>query len=168
MKKYLSIVLFAILIGGCKPTEKNYEAAYSKAYEVARMKAEAEQTADDGTLLESIDGPHVEAIGSDSIMVGQSRIKPFEGDTGVEKGRYGIAVAKYSMPTNARRHLQDLKKEYPDAFIATDGKDGYYVLIKRVAEVPEAADPIRVYRMSHPNDSYMGLQGQPALYFVTQ
>ena len=168
MKKQLSVIICAgLLLWGCKPTEKNYEAAYSKAAEAARLKAEAEKASDTGAELESIDGPRIENIGEESVYVGNTRIKPFEVDGPMDEGSYGIAIAKYSMPTNARRHLQDVRKKYPNAFIATDGKQDYYVVIKRVMNVPEAADPIRIYKQDHPNDPYLGLQGEPAVYFVT-
>ena len=168
MKKYLLITGLILIMCGCKPTEKNYEAAYSKAYEAARQKAEAEQKGEDGVKLESIDGPRIEAVGNDSILVGKTRLKPFEADSIAEEGKYGIAIARYSMPTNARRHLQDVRKEYPNAFLATDGQQGYYVVIKRVPTVPEASDPIRIYKLSHPNDAFLGLDGEPALYFINQ
>ena len=166
MKKYLFISVLALAIVSCKPTEKNYADAYSKAYEAARQKAEAEQTDDNGIRLESIEGPQMKTFGTDSVKIGNTRLKPFETDSLREEGNYGIAISRYTMPTNARRHLQDVINEYPNSFMAMDGKDGYFVIIKRVASIPDAADIIRVYKLAHPNEKYLGLDGEPAVYFV--
>lgn len=166
--KFIGIAALAVfVITGCKPTEKNYETAYAKASEAARLKAEDAASSIDGNKLEKLDGPRIEKVGEDSIAVGTGRLKPFESDKKQEGGNYGVAIARYSMPTNARRHLEDVRKEFPDAFIATDGHDNYYVMIKRVATIPESADPIKLFRLKHPDYNYMGLGGVPTVYFVT-
>lgn len=166
MKKYFLLTLLAALLLGCKPTEKNYQNAYSKAYEASRRKAEKETTGENGRTLEALDGPRREIFGTDTIMVGSKMVKPFESTGDVESGKNGIAVARYSMATNARRHLLELKKEYPQAFMAQDGDDNYYVIIKRVASLPEAVDPIRIFETNHPGYNYIGLQGEPYVFFI--
>lgn len=167
MKKIFYWALLVIFAASCKPTEKNYADAYSKAYEAARKKTDADQTGEDGVKLELMDGPTRRPIGADTVSLGSLRVKPFGEDPISENGNYGIAIAKYSMPTNARSHLNTIKSDYPNAFLAFDGSQGYYVIIKTVASVPEAADPIRIYRANHPNDLYMGLDGEPVVYFVS-
>ena len=167
MKKLCFLLFTLIILAGCKPTEKNYASAYIKASEAARLKNANIDNDIAEHQLEAIDGPRLEVNGNDSVYVAPNRVKLFESDSSPEKGKYGIAVAKYSMPTNARRHLQDIKKEYPDAFLAFDGNEGYYVMIERVPSVPEAAEPIRVFKLKHPDFRYMGLPGTPVTYFVT-
>lgn len=161
------MALFSAVLSGCKPTEKNYADAYTKAYEAAQRKAEAERTGEDGVILEPMDSPNIQAFGTDTVAVGTGRLKPFEYEGEPAMHNYGIAVAKYSMPTNARNHLQTVRTEYPDAFMATDGQQGYYVMIERIPSVSDAADPIRVYIQGHPNDKYMGLDGHPVVYFIS-
>lgn len=156
-----------VVLCGCKPTEKNYADAYSKAYEAAQRKAEADRTGEDGIKLESMEGPTFQTFGTDTVQIGTSRLKPFETGESTGEGSYGIAIAKYSMPTNARSHLKVVRNEYPDAFIASDGQQGFYVMIKRVPTVSDATDPIRIYLQNHPGDSYMGLDGNPMVYFIT-
>lgn len=169
MKKtnILAIGAAVLIFYSCKPTERNYEAAYSKATAAAQGRANNESDEETGGKLEAIDGPRMEKIGNDSIYVASQTVKVFEGEPTEENGNYGIAIAKYSMPTNARRHLQDVKKEYPDAFITYDGQKSYYVMIQRVSSIPEAADPIRIYEATHPQTPYLGLQGSPVVLFIS-
>lgn len=168
MKRILLAALGSILLlTACKPTEKNYQSAYEKAHEAAVKKSELENTSVTGNRLESIDGARREVVGQDTVVVGRQLVKPFESEETASEGRVGIAIAKYKMPTNARRHLQDVKKEYPEALVATDGQDNYYVMIKRVASLDEAVDPIRVYELKHPDFPYMGLEGSPVVFFFS-
>lgn len=164
MKKYLLIFGAAVLLlTACKPTEKNYKNAYDAAYGAAQRKAEKEAESLSGGKLESLDGPQLEVVGSDSIPMGRERVKPYETQLPADGNKVGIAIARYKVPTNARRHLEDVKAEYPEAFVASDGGENYYVMVKRVASVPEALEPIRLYRLAHPADAYLGL-GTPTLY----
>lgn len=162
-----SLVCF-LLFAGCKPTEQNYQNAYEKASEAAHQKAEAEKTSATGATLSSMDTNDIQVVEGDTVRINRITLKPLENDSPVGDGNVGIAVAKYSMPTNARRHLTDVKKEYPDAFLATNGSDSYYVMIKRVANVPEAVGPIRVFETSHPGYSYLGLSGHPVVVFLSK
>lgn len=167
MTRKITLILgLAILLAACKPTEKNYREAYDVAYEAAQRRAEAEKTSESGQRLESIDGPRMEVVDGDTIMVARKVVKAFDTTLPDDGRRLGIAVAAYSVPTNARRHFADIRSHYPEALIATDGHDNYYVMIKRVANVPEAADPIRVYRLAHPEGRYPGLGNGPLTLFL--
>lgn len=167
MKKILMFLAVVAMLTACKPTEKNYKAAYDKAHEAAMRRAEAERTSTTGDKLEALHGPKIEVINGDTIYVAQDITAPLDNkDTG-ETGRVGIAVAKYSMPTNARRHTEDMKKEYPNAFVATDGQENYYVTIQRVESINDAVDPIKVFMLNHPDFHYIGLYKEPLVVFIS-
>lgn len=157
-------IMAVLLLAACKPTEKNYYNAYEKAYAASQRKAEAENTSYSGGKLESIDGPRIEIMDGDTIYVSRDAVKPIENSANGETGKVGIAVAKYTMHTNARRHAEALKEEYPGAFVATDGNDNYYVMIKRVPGISDALDPIRVFRTLHPDYRYIGLGNSPHVF----
>ena len=164
MKKIAFISLVVLLLAGCKPTENNYRSAYEKAVEAAQRKAEAEMESINGEKMESLDGPRVEVIDGDTILIARNRIKPFE--TSLEKPcKGGVAVARYSMPTNAKRHADDLRKGYPESFVGFDGEEYYYVIIETVDNSTEAASIIRKFKVTRPEYNYIGLQGTPLLIF---
>lgn len=162
MKKILLLAAGGILLlTACKPTEHNYRNAYDKAYEAAQRKAAEMSVSTDGAVLETFDGPRVEIVEGDTLYVSPVTVSGFETDGEKSRaGKIGIAVARYSMPTNARRHMADLAGKYPGASMATDGDDNYYVLIDRVASIPEAAAPLRGFRKANPDYPYIGLGGK--------
>lgn len=163
-RTFFLIAVAGFILAGCKPTENNYKAAYDKAYDAARRHAEEQSFSSEGVKLESLDAPRIEIVDGDTLLVGSKRVRPFEtADSLTGTGAFGIAIARYSMPTNARRHVTDLRKEYPQAFIAEDGDDNYYVMIRRIPSIPEAAEPIRIFRLSHPDYPYSGLSSRPLL-----
>lgn len=158
----------AVLFSACKPTEKNYRTAYEKASQAAERKAAEEAVATDGHILESLDGPRIHVVDGDTVMIGHEMAKPIEAGRSGETGRMGIAVARYTMQTNARRHAEDISAEYPAAFVAKDGQDNYYVMIKRVPNVDAAIEPVRIFRISHPGYRYIGLGNAPRLIPLTE
>lgn len=163
---YFALAFLILATASCKPTEKNYQAAYDRAFEAAQRRAQAQESSATGATLNSMEGIRTEVVGSDTLLVGGNSVRPFETTIRPDGNSIGIAVANYKVPTNARRHLADLKKEYPDALIATDGEDNYYVMVKRVASLPDAADALRVFDLAHPSYSYLGLSGRPLLLYI--
>lgn len=168
MKKYLFLSIAVVALWGCKPTEKNYEIAYDKAAEAAKVKTELESTGLDGVKLESLNGPRREIIEGDTIMVAKEIVKPMDSEFAEAKGKVGVAVALYRMPTNARRNVQDLRQEYPNAFVGTDGKEAHYVIIDYFPSLKEAASGAAAFAAEHPGYHYMGLSGHPLAIYLAK
>lgn len=160
------LLLFAST--GCKPTERNYQMAYEKAAEAARLKNEEEKIGALGNQLESMDGPRIEIVGADTLFIGSNTVKPFESPLQDDEKKIGIAIARYTQPTNARRHLQDILHTSSDGLVATDGQDNYYVMIRRVRALPEAAEAIRIFTKANPDYPYIGLNGNPLVLYLSQ
>lgn len=166
MKKLFPILLLALtLFCGCKPTEKNYRNAYDKAYEASQRRAAEMKSSTDGQTLESLDSPRSETVDGESVMIGRTPVKVYDGAP--RKGA-GIAIARYSMSTNAIRHADDMTKDYPEAFVATDGDGSFYVVIETVPAIVEASGPIRNFRNSHPEYPYIGLEEGPLVVVITE
>lgn len=164
---YTTVFLSMVTLWACKPTEQNYRNAYDKAYEAARRKAVEMNTGTDGTQLESMDGSRIEQIGEESFSVYSTRVKPSEEGAAIpEDARLAVAVAKFSMPTNARSTVGNLSESFPEAFMAQDGEGNYYAVIATVAEAPEAVAPVAAFRKKYPDYPYLGLDGRPALVIV--
>lgn len=155
MRYLLLISVGLLLLCSCKPTERNYQTAYEKAYEASRRKAQQAAESSD-PRLEAFDAPRALTVGNDTVMVSTVLVSPFENEAPVE-GAVAVAVARYGMPTNARRHLQDIRKEYPGAFIATDGEDSYYIAVCGAPSARDAVGPVAAFRASHPGYPYPGL-----------
>lgn len=165
------ILLMALTFGGCKPTEQNYRAAYDKAYEAAQRKAEAETTGAEGTRLESIDGPRSEQIGRENIAVASVIVKPADAAVVLpEEANVAVAVARYTMPTNAYRNADDLRQDFPEAFVATDGRDNYYVVIATAPSKEDAAEITSRFRSTHPDYPYLGIRSSypPLILFLSR
>lgn len=176
MKKILLIALTAVTLASCKPTEKNYQSAY----DLAVQKREDALQSVIGATLDDMDGVQKQPVGNDTIWVATGTHKTHEAAPGVKSGavtpgtadssditnqtlhgKIGIAVASYSMDTNAKRHAADLRKKIPSAFVATDGQGKYYVIAYRRPDLSEAAKAIREFEAAFPDFSYIGLRGAP-------
>ena len=164
--KILMLLVLTAILYSCKPTEKNYQNAYDKALQAHQKRTEQMSTSSDGQRLEAIDAPSAETIDGETIFLSPVRVKVFEGDPSL-KGPMGVAVAKYTMATNARRNVLDLKDEYPGAFFAFDGDESYYVIIDTASTSKDAAEIAKKYKDSRPANSFVGLSGNPLLITVT-
>lgn len=166
MNKKLLIGLTALALCACKPTEKNYQSAYDKAFEAAQRKVETETESIDGRVMESLNGPRIQIIDGDTLYISTDRMRPFETTVDKDKGKVGVAVAHYKMPTNARKHMQALAEEYPDAIVVNDGQENYYVVIAIVPQVSEAIPIIRNFKSYHPDFRYIGLPQGPLTIYI--
>lgn len=168
-KAFIALLLPALALTACKPTERNYQTAYDKAYEAAQRRAEGLTTGAGGERLESLDGPRLQMVDGDTLRIATAEVKRFEsGEDLTDSGNVGVAVARYSMPTNARRHLADLREDFREAFIATDGDDNYYVVAFTAPSIEEAAAPLRTFRNSNPSFPFIGLPDGPLLLFISK
>lgn len=149
-----------ILLTGCKPTENNYKAAY----EAARSKREAVDV-DAGVLsgghkIISTDGPKTHTVDGREVRYRVMVIKP-EGDVDITRMPYRVAVAQWSMPTNARSQAADLRQEGMNSFIAKDSKDRWWTIVGAYDTFDEAARAAIAFADTHPGFSYIGLDGEP-------
>jgi len=144
-------------LSGCKPTEKNYQAAY----EAARVKKASDAKADDLGLdmpeLISEDGPNRKVIAGEEIYVLSDRVSPEPRGAGLAMP-YNVAVGVYRMPANAEAHLGRLREEgYKDAYMVRNPKDMIYVCIGGSGDSAEAAGILSEYRRKHRAMTYPGL-----------
>lgn len=149
----------ALLFAGCKPTEKNYKAAYDAA-----MIHKENSLADRGVTvpLQGDASIALRKVGSDSIWVSHSRFSIDNPDSDGQiaaPGRYGVAVASFRMPTNARAMSSDLRKKGYKSVAATDGREKWVVVADFYSSLEEAAAGIREFQKRNPQYIYVG---QPA------
>ena len=84
----------SVLLTGCKPTERNYRAAYDAA--LAKRQAEAELRMLPASGLMSDDGPQLKIVNGDSLYVVKERLKAAPGDTLPSSG-WAVGVGVYKI-----------------------------------------------------------------------
>ena len=156
----ISAALAALMFVGCKPTEKNYKAAYDAAL-AKRQEAAAEQMRPATGLL-SDDGPQLRVVDGDTVYVLKERIRMLDGAQ--VPGHWAVAVGVYKMDTNAKASAADLRaKGFPKALVARAGGAKYYTVVSTVETLDSARVAARVFGMSFPQYPYVGLPGAPVL-----
>ena len=128
-----------LVLTGCKPTEKNYRAAYDKA----RLKREAEQQSRreleqdlnvvGSGIVQEVDGVRVETIGDEPVWVLHQRVKAEP-----PVGPYALVVARMGMRANAQALAED-----HEGWRAVKAGEGYLVL------AGEASTPSAIVELKH-------------------
>lgn len=156
----VAIVFALTMLWSCKPTEKNYKAAYDAAVS-KREKADADIEIPAGGL-QSLDGPRRMPVDGDTVYYQHERLRMPEGDTRVIP-RFNVAVAVYKMSTNAASMVENLKKKYPDAYYAREADEKWWVVVAGFSSISDAVKFLRTYEKKNPNMHYIGLPGSPVL-----
>lgn len=163
-KRTLSILLTlsgCLVLTGCKPTEKNYKAAY----DVALAKRQAEQSDPDmnlpGSDYQRLDAPQTKKIGDKEYNYQFVRLNPL--DDSVTMNPYNVAVSVYKMPTNCEAQVSDLKEAGYKAFGAKSGDDKYYVMIGSYSTLEDATAAVDSYVKKNKNAFYVGLDDKPVI-----
>lgn len=151
----------ALLAVGCKPTEKNYQAAY----EAAQNKKKTEAIDNDMVLpaggLQRLDAPRSIEVDGEKLNVKHVFIKYAGDGEAPAMERYNVAVAKYKMPTNARAQSEDLRTRKYEAF-PVEGNDGYfYVIGGTFPSLNQAVSFVREYKKNNGTEQLVGLEGEP-------
>lgn len=165
MRKILMITCLGILLAGvcssCKPTEKNYKAAYEAAQK-KRMKdaSDPDILIPQGGLIND-DTPGIETIDSVKTYVRYEPLKLIEGKQPLK--RFNVAIASFKMTANAKASYEELLANYPDAVLLQSAKDVYYVCIISTSDKSQAVKALRDFHNSV-KGVYLGIpEQQPIL-----
>ncbi|MCM1377558.1 MAG: hypothetical protein NC097_04020 [Clostridium sp.] len=151
----LTLIVASMAFAGCKPTEKNYKAAY----EAARDKRAAMlHSYDLSSPLQDDETISIKLIDGDSVWVSHERLelRPAEGDS-VPDMHYGVAFSTFKMPTNACAQAADLRAAGHRSYPATDGRGKWYVVADLYPNLPQAAAAAAKFRCENPTYIYVGL-----------
>lgn len=157
LKYTLLIAICSFLFVSCKPTEKNYQAAYDAA------KAKREYVDPDQALLTGghalldDDSSNWLRIGADSLELQRIRLKPLQGEW-PHPGPYRLAVAMFKMDTNAKSLAADLSSQKDiTPLIAKDGQDRIFLTIGSASTPDSLAAPLAAFRRQNPSFAWIGL-----------
>ena len=166
MKKrliYISMAATFMVCGmwSCKPTEKNYKAAYDAALG-KRQQSDLDIPIPGGTLL--VDGsPRKVTVNGDSVYISNEKLKSEDG-TGYVKHRYNVAVGSYKMLTNCSAHVSDLVNKGYEAFAAESSQGKYYVIAGSFDSLEEAASLAVSFSSREKKAFFVGLPGAPVIF----
>lgn len=150
-----------IVMPGCKPTEKNYKAAY----DAALSKRRAEDSDPDLNLpaggYQRLDEPGKKNINGKSYFYQFLRLKPLTEGDGMKP--YNVAVAEYKMPTNCSAQVSDLVEAGYKAFGARSGDDRYFVFVGGYDTLEEAVSALESYVRKNKDAVYVGLPDNPVI-----
>lgn len=153
-----------IVLPGCKPTEKNYKAAY----DAALAKRQAEASDPDLNLpaegYQSLDAPSSRKINGKDYLYQFLRLRPL--DSNQELKAYNVAVAVYKMPTNCNSQVNDLRDAGYKAFGARSGDDRFFVFVDGFSTIEEAAESVDAYEKKNKDAVYVGLPENPVIIRV--
>ena len=160
MKKLILLGMVGLMWAGCKPTEKNYRAAYDAAQ--AKREAAIKEQMLPATGMLSDDGPQLRIIGGDSVYVLQERVRL--ADSRRLPKKWAVAVGVYKMDTNAKSNAEALQGEgYKNAFVAKAPTAKYYTVTDCYMTLDSARVAGKEFRMKHKGYPYVGLPGAPVL-----
>ena len=158
------LAVAAVTFVSCKPTEKNYKAAY----DAALSKRQAEKEDPDmalmlgGHVLDTSEGSTAVKTAAGIQYPAKSTSLKFENEPGAE-GEWYVAVSRFSMPTNARAQAADLTSSGCQAFVARDTEKQWYVIVKRTATRTMAGEAASEFIATHKDFPFTGLDGRPLL-----
>ncbi len=158
MKKSVLIAGIAtIVLTSCKPTEKNYRAAYDAA--VGKREKVAESLAADGLVSE--DAPRSRVIDGDTLYFVNEVVKADDGATPLSA--FNVAVGVFKMNTNARSGALAMKEKGYDARAARALGDKWYIIAGSFDNMDDTRAFIKRFRRENPQYPYIGLYGNPVI-----
>lgn len=151
-----------LFVGGCKPTEKNYQAAY----EAAVQKRQKDATDPDIFLpegsMQQIGAPEKREINGHEIMFKVERLKKVQDDQNPIH-RYNVAVSCYKMKTNCLGQVADLSEGGYDSYGGMAGEDKYYVFAGGFDTLDEAILFFEKFKAKHKTSYFVGLPSSPVI-----
>lgn len=154
------VLLGAMALTGCKPTEKGYRQAYDAA------KAKREAAAREQMLpvqgLQSDDGPQLRVVDGDSIYVLRERLRTEDSKRAPKT--WLLAVGVYKMNTNARANAINLQADgYTDATWLRGPDDKWYTVAQGAGSLDSLRVMNREFKRRHRDYPYVGLPGAPVI-----
>lgn len=156
----ISAAMAALIFVGCKPTEKNYKAAYDAA--VAKRAVAAAEQMRPATGLLSDDGPALRIYDGDSVFVAREHLVPL--DSAALRGHWAVAIGVFKMDTNAKASAAAIRSRgFRHALAAKTTGGRYYAIASSAATLDSARVSAKEFKAVFPDYPYIGLPGAPVL-----
>ena len=154
MKKTLYLMLALMLCGivGCKPSEKNYRAAYEKTMARDSLRTDFDQTIY-GRYRRQVRDIELTNANGDTVEARTMRVVVTQNGGGVKESlkKYCVVVAEFKQLLNAnsmRTRFND--GGYPGAFVVHTAEPFYYVLAGSFDNLSDAESLVATLRQKSP------------------
>lgn len=165
--KYAAIIIAAaVAMTACKPTEKNYRNAYEAAKSKREQKDPDEALLTGGHRLLSEAASNWRVVGGDSLQLQHILLTPTEGYSWNGTGPYRLAVAQFSMSTNAEAAIKDIKRGKLNPVVAKTGKGNLFIIAGSATTPDSLATTLQTFRSENPEFQFIGLEGEKPLIIV--
>lgn len=156
MKKiFLAAALSAVVLAGCKPTEKNYREAYDAA--VARREKSLADSGGEEAGLITDGGPRATVVDGDTIHTLSRHLSA--ADDGGALSPVNVAVGEFRMSTNARSGAAGLASLGYASRVAKGEDDCWYAIASGFDTEEEARAFVKAFRRGNAGYVYVGLPG---------
>ena len=150
----------ALMFIGCKPTEKNYKAAYDAALSRRQEVAQEQMRPASGML--SDDGPQMRVVDGDTVYVLRERLRMPAGTR--VPGKWCVGVGVFRMDTNAKAAVAALGESgCPEAFVAKAAGGKFYSVAAYASSLDSARLAAKDFVARFPDYPFVGLPGAPVL-----
>ena len=152
INKYLFILGASLLVlPACKPSEKNYRAAYDIA--TSKKQAEEDDLAKEG--LTSTDAPTMRIVEGDTLYFKSVPLSPE--NKKAKRYTYSLVVDQFKMPTHARSSAAVIREKGFEAEAAKSTGGRWFVIAGGAETLGEARLLTRRFRQAFPSYPYIGL-----------
>lgn len=159
MKKHIFIgfAFIGLLTAvGCKPTERNYKAAYDAAVAKRQTVDVDLDIAEDDLIQEGQPSPRT--LMGQQVLYLASPLSPVS-EGGAVPEKYNVVCGAFKMPVNALDQSRNLRHEGLDAFAARGEQDRYYTVAGTFDNLDDALAFYASFMKKHPDFRFVGIPG---------
>lgn len=160
MKKTIVIIsLAALVLTGCKPTEKNYKAAYEAALS-KRQTTNTDADIPQVGMLTNDNAPKPTEVNGQTVY---TFTEPLMADERAHLSAFNVAVGRYKMHTNARAHASSLRESGYPAYAIRNNKEIWYTIVSGADSLQQAAEIVNEFKNRNKDMVYPGLPDGPVI-----
>lgn len=157
----VAVALCAAAITGCKPTEKNYKAAYDAAIAKRAKDSKPNEDVPEGVELIREGAPRRTLVAGDTLWVRTEPLSGYGADASTPVAHYNIVIASYKMPANAAAQSANFAAEGWKSRVLKNRDELFYVVAAQCSTIEETASQLRTFKKRYPRMHYVGLPDGP-------
>lgn len=150
----IAAITLIFILPACKPTEKNYKAAYDAA--IAKLQKENSDPLLNAQGAIRDGAPLIRLVDGDTVWIRREHLLAEAPDT-LPIEPFNVAVAAYKMAANAASQVEVLRQEGYKALCLRTPANSFYVIAGSLTTLREAATFIKEYKKRHPDIPFVGL-----------
>lgn len=154
---FIGLAVAGLLVaGGCKPTERNYKAAYDVAV-AKRQNVDVDLDISEADLIQE-GQPSLRTLRGQEVLYLGSPLRPVS-EGGAVPEKYNVVCGVFKMPVNALDQARNLRSDGMDAFAARGEQDKYYTVAGSFDNLEDALAFYASFKKKHPDFTFVGISG---------